>query len=158
MTRPSEQVLREIEMAIASVLSKKPKLARTDLVQAVEKMAPVLGTFHGCEIEKDSCAMLIRRLEARLTVTLDLGSSVVSEFKPWLSAAKADIQPYYWDRYREYLAVKGFSEHVINSLDKITDRITDFGWGSEGRRAMAAARLGVGPRAVRKDSKLPWSD
>ena len=74
--RPSEQVLREIEMAIASVLSKKPKLARTDLVQAVEKMAPVLGTFHGCEIEKDSCAMLIRRLEARLTVTLDLGSSV----------------------------------------------------------------------------------
>ncbi len=58
---------------------------------------------------------------------MTLGSFLTaSTYAPWLDAARARIDPYYWDRYRKLLAGRGFSGDVLSSLDKVTDQILDF--------------------------------
>ena len=47
-------------------------------------------------------------------------------FEPWLEDARAELDPYYWDRYRQLLVSKDFSRHVLATLDDVTDRILGF--------------------------------
>lgn len=44
-------------------------------------------------------------------------------FEPWLEDARAGMDPYYWERYRQLLASRDFSGHVLATLDSVTDRI-----------------------------------
>ena len=44
-------------------------------------------------------------------------------FEPWLEDARAGIEPYYWERYRQLLVSRDFSVHVLATLDSVTDRI-----------------------------------
>lgn len=44
-------------------------------------------------------------------------------FEPWLDDARSEIEPYYWNRYRQLLASRNFSGQVLASLDSVTDRI-----------------------------------
>ena len=44
-------------------------------------------------------------------------------FEPWLEGARAGLDPYYWDRYRELLVHRVFSSHVLATMDNVTDRI-----------------------------------
>ena len=44
-------------------------------------------------------------------------------FEPWLEDARARLDPYYWDRYRELLVNRDFSRHVLATMDSVTDRI-----------------------------------
>lgn len=47
-------------------------------------------------------------------------------FEPWLEDARAGLDPYYWGRYHQLLASRGFSRHVLATLDDVTDRILGF--------------------------------
>ena len=71
----------------------------------------------------DDALRLCREIEASLDISMEIGSVVQEEFAEWLSAAKAGIKPYYWDRYRRLLDVKDFPSRVITRLDEVTDRI-----------------------------------
>ena len=39
---------------------------------------------------------------------------------------KADLDMKYWNRYRTYLVNKGFSVNVVNKMDDILDKLTDY--------------------------------
>lgn len=43
-------------------------------------------------------------------------------FEPWLEDAKHEIDPYYWERYRQLLVQRNFSAQVLAALDRDTDR------------------------------------
>jgi hypothetical protein len=82
---PSREHIRDLIAA----LRKSPICADVTDEQA-EKLALIFETTHG--------------------VTMTVGSILTEEsYHPWLADAKADITPYYWDRYRKLLAEKGFS-------------------------------------------------
>lgn len=46
-----------------------------------------------------------------------------SDFEKWLEDAKAEIDFYYWDRYKKFLVEKNLSGRVIARMDRVTDRI-----------------------------------
>ena len=68
---------------------------------------------------------VIKRLHVALTLDMGLGSYVYDEHNPWLRARKADIDPFYWDRYQTDLLKQGWGPKVVSSLDKVTDDILD---------------------------------
>ena len=47
-------------------------------------------------------------------------------FEPWLEAARQEIDPYYWNRYRQLLVERNFSSQVLATLDSDTERTLGF--------------------------------
>ena len=80
----------------------------------------------GADVNDAEAELLARHLEERINITQHVGS-VLTEvtYRPWLDAARADIEPYYWDRYKRLLTQQGFSPGVMSTLDSVTDRVLD---------------------------------
>ncbi|MCZ8186202.1 MAG: Z1 domain-containing protein [Beijerinckiaceae bacterium] len=75
-------------------------------------------------IDDQHAEMVARVLEERLGITMTIGAQLVTpDFEPWLPAAKATIDPFYWERYQKYLVHKSFARDVIAKTDEVTDRI-----------------------------------
>lgn len=74
-------------------------------------------------VNDETAEQLAREIESQLDVTMTLGSVVQEDFAEWYDAARASIDPYYWDRYRRLLEQKGFAPDVLAKLDQITSRI-----------------------------------
>ena len=70
---------------------------------------------------------VIRELHSRLSVRIDRGACVKEEnHVPWYNAAKADIQPVFWERYRMYLQKEqGWNVTILDELERSTDEIMD---------------------------------
>ena len=75
-------------------------------------------------VDNDAAELLARRFEERLGVTMTLGSMLKQQdFTPWLDAAREEIEPYYWKRYSQHLALSRFPPEVVSTLDRATDRV-----------------------------------
>lgn len=98
--------LTNLEIAVEGLLAREPS-------PSPERIRQLIGNFRvieSCSVEDDAAEALARRFEARHGVTMTLGSALTDRgFEPWLDAARADIKPYYWDRYRKLLIEKAFS-------------------------------------------------
>ena len=86
-------------------------------------------------IDESTIEEIARNFEASHGITMSLGSNLFDPtFQPWLQSKKAEINPYYWERYKTLLIRQSFSNDVINKMDAKTDQIT--GWledpGKEG--------------------------
>lgn len=68
---------------------------------------------------------VIQRLHESLTICMELGSCVDNNCKPWLSARKSSITPFYWDRYKTNLLREEWAPKVVDTLDQVTDQILD---------------------------------
>ncbi|MDE2822688.1 MAG: endonuclease, partial [Chloroflexota bacterium] len=75
-------------------------------------------------ITDDDAERLAKRLEERVSIIQPLGSILIErDHTPWLDAAKARIDPYYWSRYRQHLIREGLPTASITTLDDVTDRV-----------------------------------
>ena len=93
-----------------------------EIKQAVQKTC-LLCPMNDAEQQK-----VVKQLQASLIVNMDLGLAVVKEstYHPWLSARKAHINPYYWERYKKYLLLdQGWNENVVDMLGDVSDSILD---------------------------------
>lgn len=80
--------------------------------------------FH---LDDEERAEVIRALEASFTTTQTRGSSVYSDFKPWLKECAGSIDYYYWNRLKRYYLEGGsLPAPVVATLDSVTDEILDF--------------------------------
>jgi hypothetical protein len=71
--------------------------------------------------------LLKRKLQASFTIMQKEGSSVLSEYKPWLDNQKSKLDFYYWNRLRDYLLTQDIlPPNVISTLDSVTDDILDY--------------------------------
>jgi hypothetical protein len=86
------------------------------LVQGFREMFPV---------SDEEVKTVLRRLHTRLSIDMDTGISITEDHRPWLSARKPDIDPYYWNRYEKYLIRAGWPPRVVNTLDRVTDEVLD---------------------------------
>lgn len=89
-----------------------------DLASALRKIA-----MYG--VSDQEFEIVIKKLHVALALDMGLGSYVVNEHDPWLQARKAQINPFYWSRYRTDLIKQGWGAKVVASLDKVTDEILD---------------------------------
>lgn len=81
-----------------------------------------------CPVSDEEYDQVLKNLFERLRVTMDTGVVVYDKdsYKPWLFARNADIDFFYWNRFREYLEMtKGWNSRVISSLGSTTDKILD---------------------------------
>jgi RecG-like helicase len=68
---------------------------------------------------------LLRRVFTKVSIIMDPGVALVSEHKPWLNARKPQIDPFYWQRFSQFLAKKDWPPQVITTLDRVSDEILD---------------------------------
>ena len=81
-----------------------------------------LPMFEG--VTEDDAERLAKQLEERVSITQPLGSILIErDHRPWLDTARARIDPYYWNRYRQHLIQEVFPTASITTLDDITDRV-----------------------------------
>ena len=83
------------------------------------RVLPMFGS-----VTDDDAERLAKRLEERVSITQHLGSILIDrDHQPWLDAARARIDPYYWNRYRSHLVQEGFPTSSVTALDDVTDRV-----------------------------------
>ncbi len=116
--------LMQVEDAAASLLSSldSDSVERSIIEEKVRAIAEIQGDYSEQDISD-----ITRRLEERFNISMSLGTLFSAEdFRPWLlDDARAEIDWYYWDRYRRLLGQQRFPQQVINGLDSITDQILD---------------------------------
>jgi hypothetical protein len=88
-------------------------------------LATALRSIANYNVSDDEFEEVIRRLHARLLITMDTGSVIKEPWQSWLPARKPDITPYYWDRYAKYLMKDGWPPKVVTTLDRVTDEVLD---------------------------------
>ncbi len=81
--------------------------------------------FRAFHIEPPLQQTILQMLMARLLVKMDTGFVLVENHVPWVKARRAEIDPFYWDRYKRWLQQQGFPVQVISGLDRTTDNILD---------------------------------
>ena len=68
-----------------------------------------------------------RALHARFELRMDQGQTILGdeEHEPWLAARQAEIDPFYWERYRKLLLRSGWGPRVVATLNNTLDEILD---------------------------------
>lgn len=97
------------------------------LFDMVKAQAAVHNIRCGESFSDEEISHVVKVLQARFVHRMPMGVIFESEeYRPWLHDRQGNIDWYYWLRYRKHLAVtKGFSPHVIRTLDETTDKILD---------------------------------
>lgn len=112
--------IENLETAVAGFLAKEPHPSPDRIRELIEQFRVI----DSCSVDDLEAELLARTFEERHGVTMTLGAVLTDrEYEPWLEAAQARIDPYYWNRYKKLLGDKHFSGQVIAKTDEITDRI-----------------------------------
>lgn len=78
-------------------------------------------------LSADQLELIKRKLMASFDIIQGGGSSVVSDYEPWLTGRKKEMDFYYWNRLRDYLLAKDIlPPNIISTLDSVTDEILDY--------------------------------
>jgi hypothetical protein len=78
-------------------------------------------------LDAEETAWLIRELEGSFTTSQTRGSSVFSDFRPWLREKRDEIDFYYWSRLRRYYLEGGVIQpQVVATLDNVTDELLEY--------------------------------
>lgn len=113
--------VRMLETMVGAQLAKEP-------MPSPDRIRELIGQIRQIplcsDVTDDQVEELARSLENSHGVSMKIGSMLTAkDYVPWLDAARAGIEPYYWNRYRQLMAEKGFSGDVLVTLDDVTDRI-----------------------------------
>jgi hypothetical protein len=110
--------LADLETAVEALLAKGAN-------PTPERIRELIGQFRVIfSVTDDEAERLARLFEARHSISMTIGSVLTArDYEPWLAAARAGIEPYYWDRYKKLLSEKHFSKQVISTIDEVTDRV-----------------------------------
>ena len=112
--------LKNLEAMVGAGLAERGEPLTTDTIRdLVEKVRQI------CPVSDKEAEQLVRKLEARHVVSMDVGSILVdSEFEPWLENERPQMEFFYWERYKDMLRQdKNLSLQVLATLDKVTDSI-----------------------------------
>lgn len=127
---------------------------RLPTIERIRELIGAVRSLPFCSAVSDEEAeQLAKRFEERHGFTMSLGAVLKqADFIPWLDAARADIEPYFWRRYRQLLAKDGFSGDVLAALDDVTNQILGLlenpkKAGSWDRRGMVVGHVQSGKTA-----------
>lgn len=102
-------------------LPKNTSVTKQQIEEAIDK---VITTSDFAGLSRN---LISRYIEENYNIRMDDFRIIEDEERrnPWIGNAKASITWNFWNRYREYLSEKYYSETVLNQIDKLTDRTLD---------------------------------
>jgi hypothetical protein len=113
--------LKQLEDMVSAWLFHE-KLPTPESIRAQIKQIRGLPMF--ASVSDEQAEHMAKEFETKLDVGMSIGSKLTAEgFKPWLPNRRADIDPYFWNRYRKLLVGQGFPKGVLETLDQVTDNI-----------------------------------
>ena len=76
-------------------------------------------------ISQEEFDSLLKRVFAKVSISMDMGTALIAEHKPWLNARKPSIDPHYWERFNQLLINRGWPKQVTSALHNVTDELLD---------------------------------
>lgn len=112
---------------IEAVVTSKKYLSNNSSVtvqEIDEAIDSILGTIYFAGLSR---SLISRFIQENYNIRMDDYRIIENEERrvPWIGNAKANINWIFWERYREYLSEKNFSENVLDKLNNLTDRTLD---------------------------------
>lgn len=114
----SDLSIDDLESMLLIALKKLPEINKEVVRQRVMVFSVPAGITDS-EVQDELC----RRLESKLSIRLELGHVICEPYTPWLTARRAEIDPFYWNRYVKLLEERAYPPDVVSRLDEITERI-----------------------------------
>ena len=126
-----ESVINKVIRHCNVALSENEVLPTREIIEdMVEKACKVVHIMEpDLKVRVREKEIAFRTLTANHDVRMEVGQALVSEenFEPWYDQALAEIDPYYWSRYRNFLAEeKGFPRSVTASISRDTEKILSY--------------------------------
>ena len=91
--------------------------------------ATIRGNMASFPVNDDEFADILFRLRSTIVIQMDVGVFINDRNTPhksWLPARKADLDFFFWKRYKRYLEeIKHWNPRVTATLDKVSDEIVD---------------------------------
>ncbi|MBS3986934.1 MAG: DEAD/DEAH box helicase family protein [Erysipelothrix sp.] len=105
---------------VMTILSKKDSYDETEIDLQIKNFSTLFP------ISEDEKLSIRNEIHSRNAIKIDRGTALkAKDHVPWYLNAKKDLSHKYWDRYRNYLLQQGFSNQVLNELDRSTDEMLD---------------------------------
>lgn len=127
MNNPNESQLESIISAFISSKYMDVPPTESEFNEAAEMMRNANSSF--LSVSDEEFKNLKKRLRETIVVTMDTGVCLQDPnngHKSWLPAKRADIDFYYWERYKKYLEeVKHWNPRVTSKLGQVSDEILD---------------------------------
>ena len=113
--------VKTLEDMVSAGLANQQAPTAESIRSLIESVRQMLGIEN---ITDEDVERLAKQFEERVSISQSLGSTLIErDHRPWLPAARARIEPYYWDRYRRHLIREGFPTASVTALDDVTDRV-----------------------------------
>ncbi len=123
MTERQKSILASVQMTLNDSPAPVTEETIIALIAAQESVGFITGAAPLTDVEREE---VIKAIQSSQAVRIDKGHCLTGEnHKPWYTAAKANNNSYFWDRYRTYLLKEGWDKETINELDRSTDEIMD---------------------------------
>lgn len=114
---PNTEMLKTLVTGMLAETAPTPDRIR-NYIDQVRQMPMFEGVTDGI------AESLAREIEELYDTTMELGSVIQVEFKPWYLKALEDIEPYYAQRYRQHMAKHmKLPPRVVTQIDEVTKRI-----------------------------------
>ena len=104
----------------AQGLQLEPPPAEAEIARVLDRLAMAF------EVPDSVVKEAAKLLHARFLIRMELGQTIKNEHVPWLDRRRAEIDPYYWNRYHELLMRTGWSPFVAQTLNRSMGELLDF--------------------------------
>lgn len=87
--------------------------------EKIDKVIQKSALFNDCSLLPEEIEYIKRDLQYQYQVRCSPGQSILNDYEEtkWYDDCKADIEPKFWSRYKDYLIdVSNFSPNVVNTL------------------------------------------
>ncbi len=127
MSNPNENQLESIISAFISSKYNEIPPTEAEFNETANMMRTVNAAF--LPVTDEEFKNIKKRLRETIVVTMDTGiclPDLNNGHQSWLPAKRADIDFYYWNRYKKYLEeVKHWNPRVTSKLGQVSDEILD---------------------------------
>ena len=108
-------------MAQALLAAEPGLLTQTRIRQVIANVRPSCD-----DVTDEEAEALALSFEESYGIVIQPAAALQLPFEQWLAARRSEIDPYYWDRYRQLLIQKGLPPQVVAQIGSDTDRIVGF--------------------------------
>lgn len=111
--------MQEFERVVRAAIAAK----NNPTIEEVAKTVAMFASIYP-DVSKEQVERIKREIEQSIPTTMAFGIVLSNPFKPWIENARAGIDWFYWERYKNYLIEqKGFGTKLISSLSEVTEKI-----------------------------------
>lgn len=115
---------QEFENQVRALLNSLTSVPVERIRPVVRQTLEILGSDAPHYDDKDQfIEQVAKSLEAKLNLSMPDATVIKLPFAEWLAERRTSTEMFYWDRYRRYLAQSGFSNDIVGTIGRDTDKI-----------------------------------